>query len=119
MAKGARWKYLDDGSNQAAAWREPGFADAAWQEGPAELGYGDGGEATVIGYGGNAQTKHITTYFRHRFDVSDPAEIDSLTLRIRRDDGAVVYVNGQFASRTNMPSASVDYQTRASAVSCG
>src|SRR5688572_103609 len=45
---GAIWKYLDNGSNQATAWRGTSFSDAAWVSGSAELGYGDGDEATVV-----------------------------------------------------------------------
>ena len=58
---GSTWKYLDNGSNQGSAWRNVNFSDATWASGPAQLGYGDGGEATVISYGGNASNKFITT----------------------------------------------------------
>src|SRR5687767_9904937 len=42
------WKYLDNGSDQGTAWRAPGFDDSDWESGPAELGYGDGDEATRV-----------------------------------------------------------------------
>ena len=45
---GATWRYLDTGTNPAAAWTQPTFDDAAWKSGAAELGYGDGDEATRI-----------------------------------------------------------------------
>ncbi|NOQ21507.1 MAG: hypothetical protein GQ565_02495, partial [Candidatus Aegiribacteria sp.] len=45
---GADWKYLDDGSDQGTSWREVGFNDTLWTAGPAQLGYGDGDEATII-----------------------------------------------------------------------
>src|SRR5687767_4972575 len=45
------WKYLDNGSNQGTAWRAPAFDDTSWAQGPGELGYGDGGEATIVSYG--------------------------------------------------------------------
>ena len=108
------WKYLDDGSDQGAAWRQPSFGDGLWASGPAELGYGDGGEATFVSYGPDASNKHITTYFRHTFQASNVASFDTLTVRLRRDDGAVVYLNGQELLRSNMPAGSIDYQTLAS-----
>ena len=37
-----------------------------------------------------------------------------LQLRVLRDDGAVVYVNGSEAFRTNMPSGTISAGTRAS-----
>jgi len=43
-----------------------------WASGPAQLGYGDGDEATVVSYGPDSGSKYITTYFRHTFGVADP-----------------------------------------------
>ncbi|HRI22394.1 MAG TPA: hypothetical protein PLA68_15640, partial [Panacibacter sp.] len=54
IAAGSSWKYLDNGTNQGTAWAGTSFSDAAWASGNAQLGYGDGDEATVVGYGGNA-----------------------------------------------------------------
>jgi phosphodiesterase/alkaline phosphatase D-like protein len=112
---GAVWKYLDNGSNQGTAWRAIAVNDSTWKSGLAELGYGDGDEATTVGYGPNASAKYITTYFRHRFSVSNPASFKSLVLRIKRDDGAVVYLNGTEVFRTNMPAGAVSNTTLASA----
>ncbi|MFQ5799496.1 MAG: metallophosphoesterase [Bacteroidota bacterium] len=116
VAAGATWKYLDDGSDQGTAWREPAFVDAAWSAGPAELGYGDDppDEATVVSYGPDPFNKYITTYFRHSFEVADASIFNILTLRILRDDGAVVYLNGAGAIRTNMPAGTITYTTLAS-----
>ena len=111
---GSTWRYLDDGSNQGTAWRALAYNDSAWKIGPAQLGYGDGDEATVVSYGSNASAKQITTYFRRTFSVANPSAIGSLSLRILSDDGAVVYVNGTEAFRTNMPSGAIAYTTLAS-----
>ena len=46
VAPGTTWSYLDDGSDQGSAWADPLFDDSTWATGPAELGYGDGDEAT-------------------------------------------------------------------------
>ena len=40
LAKGATWKYLDDGSDQGTAWYDAGFDDSGWASGTALLGYG-------------------------------------------------------------------------------
>src|SRR5262245_27883537 len=77
---GAAWKYLDNGSNQGTAWIAPGFNDAAWSSGAAELGYGDGDEATVVSFGPNASAKYVTTYFRRVFTVVNAASFQSLTM---------------------------------------
>jgi hypothetical protein len=111
---GSSWKYLDNGSDQGTSWRELNFDDSTWASGLAELGYGDGGEATVVSYGPNVHKKYITTYFRKYFTIIDASIYKSLVLRIQRDDGAVVYLNGKEVYRTNMPSGIIDYKTLAS-----
>src|SRR5689334_11147792 len=51
IANGSVWKYYDQGTDLGTAWRNPGYADGAWASGPAQLGYGDGDETTVVGFG--------------------------------------------------------------------
>ena len=80
IPQNASWKYLDNGSNQGTAWRTTTFNDASWASGNAELGYGDGGEATVIKYGPNASNRYRTTYFRKAFTVSAPTNYSTFTL---------------------------------------
>jgi hypothetical protein len=110
---GSTWKYLDNGTNQGTAWRAIGFNDSTWKSGDAELGYGDGDEKTVVGYGSDASNKFITTYFRKTFTVADASKISTAMLRILRDDGAVVYLNGTEIFRTNMDPGTVGYRTPA------
>jgi len=107
------WKYLDDGSDQGTAWREVSFNDSKWASGNGELGYGDGDENTVVSYGDNELEKNITTYFRKAFYIEEPSVYKSLTLKLLRDDGAVVYLNGIEVMRSNMPSGDINYKTRA------
>lgn len=119
ITQGTSWKYLSNGSNQGTAWRATSFNDAIWSTGNAQLGYGDGDEATVIPYGPSSWNKYITYYFRKSFTVANPASITSLSLNIKRDDGAVVYLNGTEIQRTNMPSGTITYTTRASTTVSG
>jgi hypothetical protein len=113
----AVWKYLDTGTNPGVAWINPAFDDSTWNSGPAELGYGDSPEgrpeATVVSYGPNANAKYITTYFRHSFNVGNPSLFTYLTVRLMRDDGGIVYLNGTEVFRSNMPQGPVDYLTPA------
>ncbi len=110
---GAQWLYLDDGSDQGTAWQASGFAETGWAAGPAQLGYGDGDEATVVSFGPNSSSKYFTTYFRHHFQVTNPQSYTFSTLRLLRDDGAVVYLNGTEILRSNMPAGNINYLTRA------
>ncbi len=117
------WKYLDDGSNQGASsdgvnwFAHPDYDDSLWLEGPGELGYGDASqgrpEATVVN-SGPSSNRFITTYFRHSFDLDDASQYSRLHLRLLRDDGAAVYLNGVEVVRSNMPGGVINYLTRAS-----
>jgi len=110
----AVWKYKDDGSDQSTQWRYPTFDDSTWASGPSELGYGDSPQTTVS-FGPNSANKFITTYFRHKFNVPDPAIYQGLTFRLLVDDGAVVYLNGEEIIRRNMPLGEPGYLTLAPA----
>jgi hypothetical protein len=111
LPEGSVWKYLDDGSDQGTAWQDTLFDDSSWSSGPAQLGYGDGDEATVVSYGPDPNNKYTTTYFRHSFEVVDPTGFNYLRLRLLRDDGAVVYLNGEELQRSNMPDGAITYLT--------
>ncbi|MDG2399362.1 MAG: CotH kinase family protein, partial [Akkermansiaceae bacterium] len=101
---GDSWKYLDNGSNQGTAWRASAFNDNSWAAGSAELGYGDGDEATVVN-SGPSNAKFPTTYFRKAFTIPDPSIFGDFQLRITYDDAYVVYVNGiETARHVNLPS---------------
>jgi hypothetical protein len=113
VKRGATWKYLDDGLDQGTAWREIRFNDKAWKRGPAELGYGDRDERTKVSFGPDKKNKFITTYFRHAFEVDKPDAIRTVVLRLKRDDGAVVYLNGKEVVRSGMPNYAPNYRTRA------
>ncbi|RFC52724.1 MAG: hypothetical protein DVB22_000307 [Verrucomicrobia bacterium] len=56
----------------------------------------------------------MTTYFRRSFNVPDPAVVGGLQMRLQRDDGAVVYLNGRMVWSSNMPER-FDAQTPAGA----
>ncbi len=103
----ATWRFNDSGNYPGDGWKDPSFDDTLWSRGNGQLGYGDGDEQTVVSYGGDAENKHITTWFRSIFNVNDPSKVIRLVLRILRDDGAVIYINGTEAARTNMPEGEI------------
>ncbi|MBK8340718.1 MAG: metallophosphoesterase family protein [Flavobacteriales bacterium] len=110
---GATWKYRDNGSNQGIPWRAIGFNDSGWASGPAELGYGDGDEATVVSYGPNSSAKYITTYFRKTLNIPDVNAYAGYLLSVKRDDGFVVYLNGTEVMRQNLDQVTITYTTLA------
>lgn len=110
----ASWKYDDSGSDLgSSSWKSLNYNDSTWAFGNAILGYANGNESTTLDFGSSSTDKHITTYLRHTFDVSNASQYDSLVFDVLRDDGLVVYVNGVEAFRDNMPAGVIGFDTLA------
>lgn len=115
IVKGSSWKFDDSGSDLGTTWTTANFKDSSWAFGDAPLGYSNP-VATTVSFGNDANDKHITTYLRHTFNGANTAQYDSLIFDVLRDDGAIVYINGVEAFRTNMPNGTVGFDTTAIAV---
>lgn len=102
VPRGAAWRYLARHTAPPADWAAPDFADAGWRTGAAPLGYGNGDEKTVVPYGPDPARKPLVTYFRRAFEVSSLDDVVGMRLDLVRDDGAVVYLNGQELLRSNL-----------------
>jgi hypothetical protein len=108
IAANAEWRYgFPEDAAANADWRAPAFNDGAWRVGPAQLGYGDGDEATLI------PDQPPVILFRKKFNLDAPSAFSKLIFRLLRDDGAVVYLNGNEVFRSNMPDGDVALQTMA------
>jgi len=116
---GSLWRYLANGQAPDPRWKERGFNDGGWPVGAAKLGYGDSGVVSVVPFGPSSSNKWVTTYFRHRFTVADPAAVAGLRMGMVIDDGAVVYLNGRELVRQNMPAGPIGHLTFASSVISG
>ena len=110
LPAGSLWRYDDSGEDLGIAWRQGDFDDSAWSQGLAPFGYGQV-VVTPVSFGTDEQNKNLTTYFRTTFEL--PEDSPGVELRIRRDDGAVVYLNGSEVLRTGMPPAKVTADTAA------
>jgi hypothetical protein len=109
------WKYHDRGQDLGTAWRDPAYDDSSWASGAGELGYGETGLGTTLGWGPDAANRYPTYYFRKTISVPAPARFTSIQLGVKRDDGAIVYLNGTEIFRTNLAAAPtvISYTTRA------
>jgi hypothetical protein len=76
-----------------------------WKNGATPLGFGVDGvtEISVV----NA------AYFRKTIDLADPSAITYFSMKVKYDDGAVVYLNGTEIGRVNMGSNGVAYDSSA------
>lgn len=112
IPKESVWKYLDSGQNMGTSWYQSSFDDNSWLSGPGILGFGEGDEGTVLLFGTDPGNKTITTYFRKAFTLGSIIGVNSMIVRLMRDDGAIVYLNGNQLLSSNMPD-DPDYQTLA------
>ncbi len=113
VPKEETWKYNDKGEALPDNWKTTSYSDENWNSGKAQLGYGDGDENTVLSFGNNSKNKQITTYFRKSFSVGNTNEIERLKIRLKCDDGAVVYLNGTEVVRENLPTGEIGRLTKA------
>jgi hypothetical protein len=105
------WRYLETVAAPPAGWTGLNFDDSKWKTGKAEFGFGN--EAETMIDGGPPGRRWITTYFRTTLDVADPSFLRSLLMRLKRSDGAVVYLNGVEVHRANLPQGAIANTTLA------
>ena len=119
LTQGASWSYLDNGSDQTnTTWNQAGFDFSSWSNGAAPLGYNNP-VVTNLSFGPDANNKFITSYFIKELDVDVNTITDDVVFGLLRDDGAIVYVNGQEVIRDNMPAGVIDYLTHSSTIVSG
>lgn len=110
---GSMWRHRTNLTSATVAsipttWKDAGFDDSAWPEGPGQIGYGDTNPAdenfrlAVTDYNGaTAGTPVPPAYlFRTTFNIADISQITSVTGEVKYDDAAIVYINGTEVLRT-------------------
>lgn len=104
------WKYYDSDTAPASTWKNTNFDVSSWASGNAPLGFGDP-VMTVIH---NGTTGLLTAYFVKDFTVNLADLSNNIEFGLRRDDGIIVYLNGEEVIRDNMPSGAVTHTTLSS-----
>ncbi len=113
VSSNAVWRYLVTPTDPGTAWRAREFNDLGWPSGPAQLGFGEGDEATILTGMSGMTNGIVTAYFRKSFVVANANAVTNLDLRLLRDDGAVVYLNGAEVRRDNLPAGDINHFTLA------
>ncbi|MDX2303561.1 MAG: T9SS type A sorting domain-containing protein [Microscillaceae bacterium] len=115
------WSYLNNPTAAPPAdgegdnWTQLNYNDAAWLTGNGAFGFPNTETSVSTLLPNNAGIPYRTYYFRRRFDAST-GPYSALTIRLRRDDGAVIYVNGVEVARDRMPAGAINHNTNA--ISC-
>ena len=102
------WKWRK-GDGNPGAWTTREFKeDASWVSGKAGFGYGDDDDATIIA---EIQGRFASALFRHKFAVQQVPP--ALVLRVRVDDGCVVWLNGHEVARLHVAAGQLSLKTLA------
>ncbi|MEX0275056.1 MAG: helix-turn-helix transcriptional regulator [Flavobacteriaceae bacterium] len=113
IATGDEWYYYDAENAPEIGWENELQLTENWKKGISPLGYGDEGIKTIIGFGDDPKKKHITKYFKKTIRIDNPFEYLAYTLKVQRDDGIILYLNGREIMRNNMPDGIIDHHTTA------
>lgn len=109
FAQGSTWKYKDDNQAQASQWKDTNYNVSTWSSGDGPLGYGDPVTTTI-------NSGLAAAYFAKDFTVNLADLSTNMELGVMRDDGIVVYVNGEEVVRDNMPSGTITHNTFSSTI---
>jgi hypothetical protein len=98
------WRYfrgVREPSDPPTAWRQPEFDDSAWARGPAGFTFASGlYEATSVA---DFAAPVGAVYCRRAFEVTDPAALTWLILRVDWSGGFAAFLNGREVARRNLP----------------
>jgi len=111
LFSGMYWNYWNSMEAPADDWKSTGDL-SKWKHGASPLGWGDRDAGTPFDLA--PADRAITNYFARDVNLGTISADFELTLTVRADDGAVVYVNGAEVKRINMPEGKIDADTRAS-----
>lgn len=103
------WKYNDNNTALVDQWKDANFDVSTWSQGNGPLGYGDPVTTTT-------NTGLITAYFAKDFTVNLNDLSATMELGVMRDDGIVVYLNGEEIVRDNMPTGTITFNMFSSTI---
>ncbi|WP_347174770.1 helix-turn-helix transcriptional regulator [Polaribacter uvawellassae] len=109
IKNGDKWSYYDNGYLESNWHKNQNFND--WKTGISPLGYGDNQIATTISFGDNPKKKEIIKYFSKTINIKDISNFKGYEFKLLRDDGAVIYLNGEELYRENMYNGTVTNST--------
>ena len=108
--------HVPDPDEDLEAWKRLGFDDEGWLSGVGSIGFEHSNPPILApfidtDFSDSVLGEGSTVYARYRIEGVMPQDI--LLLRLRFDDGLVLYLNGRERYRMNAPTRT-DYRSRAS-----
>ncbi|RIK78383.1 MAG: hypothetical protein DCC68_15310 [Planctomycetota bacterium] len=127
LASGAAAKaYVPTDGSLGLAWTQPAFDDATWLSGTSGVGYDEDTTYNsslglnlrsrtqfpnpadwpkLIDANNDGTSENDSVYIRIPFEVTNPAALTQLKLRMKYDDGFVAYLNGVKVAEANAPAS--------------
>ncbi|WP_129583331.1 fibrinogen-like YCDxxxxGGGW domain-containing protein [Actinomyces mediterranea] len=112
VSSGDEWSYWAVKEVPSADWMTE-FDLASWERGKTPIGWGSAELATPLSI--PSADRAAAYYFSRDVEVMNLTESTVMTLSVRADDGAVVYVNGVEVGRQRMNEGPVTHSTYATA----
>jgi secreted PhoX family phosphatase len=98
------WKFNDADVALPGTWKSSNYDVSNWAVGNGPLGYGDPVTTSFI-------SGVDTAYLIKDFTVNLADLSNTMEFGVRRDDGIIVYLNGEEVIRDNMPAGAVSHGT--------
>jgi len=114
VESGDKWKYFDQGNILSDKWTVPFIDISDWPEGNTPLGFGQDDEATVINKTNKGDSLNTFFLFQKTINLKNVNDYKTFLLRIIRDDGVIVYINGKEIARSNLYEGNISSKTLAS-----
>ena len=99
---GSSWKFNDSDVALVSTWKNANYDTSAWASGNGPLGYGDPVTTNFV-------SGVDTAYLTKDFTVNLADLTNTMEFGVRRDDGIIVYLNGEEVIRDNMPAGVVNH----------
>ncbi|YCM43698.1 lamin tail domain-containing protein [Verrucomicrobiaceae bacterium 227] len=118
ISSGDLWRYNEQGDSLPADWATQAHpVSGNWESGATTLAYDSGLNIRTLTSPGSNFPSVVTYYFERDFTLTaqQAADLATLTLNHRIDDGAIFYLNGVELDRFQMPAGPVTSSTFASA----
>lgn len=117
------WTFNDSGNDLGTAWRQVGYDDSGWSNGPAVLGF----ETATIPEPLRTPTSRTnaaggvirTHYFRTHFNYTGAPGEGVLQFRTILDDAAAIYINGLEVFRIRLPAGPLTAATEGTGAAVG
>ncbi|MBW7674406.1 alkaline phosphatase PhoX [Chryseobacterium chendengshani] len=102
FGQGSSWRYNDNDVALVSTWKNANYDTSAWPSGNGPLGYGDPVTTSFV-------AGVDTAYLTKDFTVNLADLTNTMEFGVRRDDGIIVYLNGEEVIRDNMPAGTVNH----------